>query len=104
MYADKGYHPIPVKPGTKEPARTGISGHRGTDLTGSEIEQYAGAESAYNIGIRLPVGVVGIDVDRYAEDKHAAETMEGWTVYTVRSRLPSTSRRGQTDLASGCTG
>ena len=46
MYADKGYHPIPVKPGTKEPARTGISGHRGTDLTGSEIEQYAGAESA----------------------------------------------------------
>jgi hypothetical protein len=73
-YLNAGWPAIPVAyvDGNKQPARSGISGRAGRDLTHAELRDYfAGARA---LGLRCPVGTMAIDVDAYAP-KRGAETL-----------------------------
>ncbi|PIJ35211.1 hypothetical protein BMW24_008790 [Mycobacterium heckeshornense] len=80
---DKGYHPIaigridpsrPDAPPGKIPWHSGVTGYDGDDADADEVERWPedvatrirnGERGILNIGTRMPVGVVGIDVDAY---------------------------------------
>jgi hypothetical protein len=76
-FLDYGYHPIAIgrqhgdKPAGKVPWHSGVTGYDGDDADADEIEGWpedvaarisSGERGILNLGIRMPVGVVGIDV------------------------------------------
>ncbi|MFE2293702.1 bifunctional DNA primase/polymerase [Streptomyces sp. NPDC059452] len=64
-YARSGWDGIiPIRPGTKEPAVGGITG-RYAQLTAEECVQIAHLYTQCNLALRLPRGIIGIDVDAY---------------------------------------
>lgn len=86
---DRGHHPVPLgrrvngKPAGKAPWLKHLIGNEGVDADRDQIEswpariarlQAKGVEGILNVGIRLPVGGVGIDVDGY-DGKRGLETL-----------------------------
>ena len=73
-----GWHPIPLgKEKGKTLLVTGVSGHNGVDVDDESIfREWADnwSSKGLNLGVRMPVGVVGLDVDCY-EDKPGATTL-----------------------------
>lgn len=68
-----GYGVLPLPAGAKFPPPNGLTGNKGTDLTLAQIRhRYEGHEFG-NVGVRLPQGVIGLDVDAYG-DKQGATT------------------------------
>jgi hypothetical protein len=69
---------LPIPAGTKRLRKVGWTGHDGAWPSGADIYAWADsddtAEGAGNIALRLPPGVIGIDVDNYA-GKHGASTL-----------------------------
>lgn len=68
---------LPLKRGTKFPPPTGYTGRGRPDPTYEQVNQWAQTE-AYRDGglcLRLPDGIIGIDVDAY-NDKTGAATLE----------------------------
>jgi hypothetical protein len=61
-YHRAGWHPIELPAGAKGPPPEGRTGYGGNDMTPAEIEAAAWAG---NVGIRMPVDVIGLDVDVY---------------------------------------
>lgn len=61
-YFDAGWPVLELPARAKEPPPTGRTGYDGVDATRDEVA--AGAWSG-NIGLRMPVGVIGIDIDAY---------------------------------------
>lgn len=58
--------PIGRAPAKKYPPPSAFTGHGKPDPSGADIETWIdGPEAAYNIGLRLPPGVLGLDVDAY---------------------------------------
>jgi hypothetical protein len=58
--------PIGRAPGKKYPPPAAFTGHGKPDPSGADIQAWTdGPEAAYNIGLRLPPGVIGLDVDAY---------------------------------------
>ena len=58
--------PIGRQPRKKYPPPSAFTGHGKPDPSGADIEAWLdGPEAAYNIGLRLPPGVLGLDVDAY---------------------------------------
>jgi putative DNA primase/helicase len=58
--------PIGRAPAKKYPPPSAFTGHGKPDPSGADIEAWLdGPEAAYNIGLRLPPGVLGLDVDAY---------------------------------------
>lgn len=61
-----GVLPIGRQPAKKYPPPSAFTGHGKPDPSGADIEAWLeGPEAAYNIGLRLPPGVLGLDVDAY---------------------------------------
>lgn len=69
MYRAAGWHgvlPIGRARGKKYPPPSTFTGHGKPDPSGADIQAWLdGPEAAYNIGLRLPAGVIGLDVDAY---------------------------------------
>lgn len=63
-YLDRGWSPIPLPAGKKWPPPNGVTGWRGHYTTAADLHNPDWDWSG-NIAIRLPPGVVGIDVDAY---------------------------------------
>jgi hypothetical protein len=61
-YLERGWHPIELPAGKKGPPPEGRTGRAGRDMTLGEVEA---ARWVGNIALRMPVDVIGIDVDRY---------------------------------------
>ena len=61
-YFKAGWHPLELPAHAKAPPPDGRTGYDGTDLT--EAEVIAGSWDG-NIGLRMPIDVVGLDVDAY---------------------------------------
>jgi hypothetical protein len=61
-YHGKGWPPLPLPPHKKSPPPEGRTGATGVDMTLDEIRA---ATWDGNIGVRMPVDVVGLDSDRY---------------------------------------
>jgi hypothetical protein len=97
LYASAGWAPLPLgdQPQLKTPPPTGYTGRDGTNPTADDISAWIAQRGNRNIGVRLPAGVVGIDVDDYG-DKGGADTMKATA--ERHGRLPrtwvSTSRAG----------
>lgn len=68
---------LPLKRGTKFPPPKGTTGRAGADPTTDQIDQWSQARffRRGGIGLRLPVGVIGIDVDAY-DGRTGAETLD----------------------------
>jgi putative DNA primase/helicase len=81
-YRRKGYSPIPLPEGQKKPVPLGWTGAEGLMASGADIQDWIdngvfwpnGSEPAGNVALRLPKGVIGIDVDDYGA-KTGAESM-----------------------------
>ena len=57
---------IPLPAGQKGPPPRGYTGWAGVDPSGADVQAWAdGREGAGNIGLRIPAGVYGLDVDDY---------------------------------------
>jgi hypothetical protein len=57
-----GWHPIELPAGAKGPPPEGRTGHGGSDMTAAEVVDGAWLG---NLGVRMPVDVIGLDVDVY---------------------------------------
>lgn len=75
-----GWHPVPLGgPKGKTLLVRGVTGHGGTDVEDEDTlrewaDTWSASEGGLNLGVRMPVGVIGIDVDCY-EDKPGASTL-----------------------------
>jgi hypothetical protein len=64
-YLQRGWLPLPLPPGEKSPPPVGFTGHYRSP-TADDIEEWLTTEpERCNIGLRLPDGIIGIDVDAY---------------------------------------
>lgn len=73
-YLAAGWSPVPIKPDNKDPSAKGNTGREGVDATAELITEWSRKFPTANIGLRLGVGFVGIDVDQYG-DKHGADNL-----------------------------
>ncbi len=104
-HARAGYGVLLLPPGAKGPPPDGLTGAGGRDLTAEEIDRDYPHGHRGNLAVRLPRGVVGIDVDAY-DGKRGGET---WDRLHALGRdagtpIPDTVRitsRGETDAVSG---
>ncbi|MFG0329829.1 MAG: AAA family ATPase [Phycisphaerales bacterium] len=78
-----GWHPLPLPPGAKYPPPNGTTGRTGRDLGLDELAQFDW--TAANLGIRLPDGIIGIDVDAY---RGGLDTMRN--LWDLHGPLPDT--------------
>jgi len=58
-----GFEPLPIPLGAKSPPPQLTTGSRGVMLSDEQIEDVTLSEGNMNMGIRLPKGVIGIDID-----------------------------------------
>lgn len=125
-YAEAGWPCIlPVPPATKTPPPVGFTGAEGRDTDPLTLVQLAGDMPHHSIALRMPDGVIGIDVDQYVKhgtQKHGAETLaafvERWgplpATWTSTAREPDgpsrihlfrvPAQRYGTKLGTGATG
>jgi putative DNA primase/helicase len=80
MYRSAGWHgvlPIGRAPGKKYPPPNGYTGHGAPYPSGADTQAWLdGPEASFNIGLRAPAGVIGLDVDHY-RDKTGGDTLAG---------------------------
>jgi len=70
IYRDHGWQGVlPLPPGAKAHPPTGYTGATGVDPTDEQIQLWCDSMPDGNICLRLPDGVIGIDIDAYG-DKH----------------------------------
>lgn len=81
---------LPLPAGQKKPVPTGHTGYQGTDPSWPDVYAWSEERPDGNLALRLPSGVVGLDVDAYGEKtggatlRHA-EQQWGALPPTVRS-------------------
>ena len=73
-YLENGWHPLPLPAGAKTPPPGGFTGAGGAVPTRGVIEAWVKTRPEGNIALRLPEGVIGIDIDAYG-DKPGADTI-----------------------------
>lgn len=79
IYRDAGWPaPLPLgsRPGVKFPPPNGWTGHGAPYPSGADIAAWTETHGDRNIGIRMPPGVIGLDVDHYG-NKTGADTLAG---------------------------
>lgn len=106
-WAEKGWEVLPMSPGAKVLLAKGITGYNGVQLSLDEVRQAIAGDLSYsrpdhpdgpalvhpwqpnrNLGLRMPPGVIGIDVDAYDGKKGAVTLAE--LEDKAGSRLPAT--------------
>ena len=88
IYLERGWHPLPIPANAKKNPPSGLTGNNGADITADAIADY---DWTGNIAVRMPPGVVGVDVDQYA-DKQGYDTLTSrWRHFPLDAPL-STSR------------
>lgn len=92
--ANLGYHPVPVPAGQKGPPAAGFTGSKHQARTFDQWFAYVEANPDYsNLAMRLPEGVVGVDIDGYKIEGAESAAM-------IKSLMPRTvviSARHRTD-------
>lgn len=65
-YLDAGWNPLPMKPtNNKSTPPKGFTGWRGIEVRQRDVDQWFHGFPDYDVAIRMPAGVIGIDVDHY---------------------------------------
>jgi DNA polymerase I-like protein with 3'-5' exonuclease and polymerase domains/phage/plasmid-associated DNA primase len=93
---------LPVPVAAKHPPPVGYTGADGKDTTPEQLVAWAGTHAKHSIALRMPAGVIGIDVDHYRKgevDKRGgdciAEYERRWEL------LPATWRSSAREEPSG---
>jgi P4 family phage/plasmid primase-like protien len=74
-YLKKGYSPLPLPKGQKKSPPKGWTGDEGPYMaSGADVQAWIEEDPDRNIGLRVPKGVIGIDVDDY-NGKGGGQTM-----------------------------
>jgi hypothetical protein len=81
QYWESGWSPFPLPRGAKFPPPPGITGERGRDVTRDDITGWSMFNKWANVGLRMPDGIVGIDLDLYKPGDAVADGLPP----TVRS-------------------
>jgi Bifunctional DNA primase/polymerase, N-terminal len=71
-YLTAGYWPLPLPPRKKASPPEGYTGRNGRRVDSADVGRWVTEHRSGNIGLRLPRGVVGIDVDAYKDERHMA--------------------------------
>ena len=79
-YLAAGYWPLPLPPRKKASPPEGYTGRNGRRVDPADVDRWITGNRSGNIGLRLPAGVAGIDVDAYKDDRH----MAAWEELTAR--------------------
>lgn len=102
MYRAAGWHgvlPLGARPGKKYPPPHGWTGHGAPYPSAADVEAWRESHGDRNIGLRLPPGVLGLDVDAYA-NKLGGETLHA--LVAKYGELPPTwITTARTDGVSG---
>jgi hypothetical protein len=65
-YLDAGWNPLPIDPVCgKEGVPAGYTGAAGASVTQADVDKWCRQRPRYLVGLRMPDGVVGLDVDHY---------------------------------------
>jgi hypothetical protein len=73
-YHSRGWPVLPIPKGKKRPPPEGFTGHNGITPSYPDMLAWSEDQPDGNVCIRLPRGVIGIDVDDY-EDKNGGDTL-----------------------------
>jgi RecA-family ATPase len=65
-----GYWPLPLPPRKKASPPEGYTGRNGRRVDPADVDRWITENRSGNIGLRLPRGVIGIDVDAYKDEHH----------------------------------
>jgi Bifunctional DNA primase/polymerase, N-terminal len=79
-YLAAGYWPLPLPPRKKASPPGGYTGRDGRQVEPADVDRWIAEHRCGNIGLRLPRGVAGVDVDAYKDDQHLA----AWEELTAR--------------------
>ena len=71
-YEAAGYWPLPLPPRKKSSPPEGYTGRNGRQPGPGDVDRWITEHRSGNIGLRLPRGVAGIDVDAYKDEQHVA--------------------------------
>lgn len=76
IYRQAGWYPLPLGtgPGMKFPPPSGWTGHSAPYPSAGDVQAWTETHGDRNIGLRMPAGVIGLDVDQY-KDKTGADTL-----------------------------
>lgn len=100
-YWQKGWLGVlPLKRGSKWPPPTGFTGYDGADPSFPDILQWSELYPDGNICLRLPDGIIGVDVDAYGAKTGAAAFAEAVRRWGPLPEGPQSSSRDE-DLVSG---
>lgn len=95
LYWDLGWRGIiPVDPADKGGVPKGFTGRDGIDVTRENLEWFAKSKPGYNIGLRQPDDVIGIDTDAYGNKTGAATQAEAEKRWGPLPYSPRSSSRG----------
>lgn len=97
FYRERGWPGVlPLPERAKTPPLAGTTGRTGVDLDDHALATESARRGLGNVGLRLPRGVLGVDVDDYG-NKHGALTLEkAEAVYGALPATWSTGNRGWT--------
>lgn len=100
MYWDLGWRGvIPLPRAKKDPPPIGFTGHHGIEPSYPDILEWKSAKADGNIALRLPDGIIGIDVDAYNGKTGALTLAEAEKRWGALPRAPRTTSR--TDNING---
>ena len=105
-YLEADYSPLPLPSGQKWPPPKGWTGADAPMADLEQVRRWVRSNPAGNIALRLPEGVIGIDLDLYddpSKDHPAAERQDAWRELVGRlGSLPESPRAtSRDDGASG---
>lgn len=72
VWSDAGWSPLPLPPRQKASPPEGYTGAAGIDADAQQVATWIEQQPDANIGLRMPVGVCGIDVDAYKDSGRAS--------------------------------
>jgi DNA polymerase I-like protein with 3'-5' exonuclease and polymerase domains/phage/plasmid-associated DNA primase len=93
---------LPVPGAAKHPPPVGFTGADGRDTTAEDLIAWVGSHAEHSIALRMPEGVIGIDVDHYRKgevDKRGGDSLAEHE--RLWGPLPPTWRSSARDLPSG---
>lgn len=97
-----GVLPIGAAPNEKWPPPRGFTGHGAGDPSGADIEAWIETHGERNVGLRAPVGVLGLDVDAYEKAGKSKGGGEALAELVARlGPLPATWVSGARPAPSG---
>lgn len=102
-YAQAGWSCIlPVPVDKKHPPPVGFTGADGADTDPLTLVNWATSHGDWSVALRMPDGVIGIDVDHYAKGNVEKRGGDSLIEYAQRwGELPATWRSSARDLPSG---